>query len=111
MVACIEDNAMDEAHSKLSWHCDRYQDAIKNTNLLQEQLNSEKECHCKVESELHHLQKEGKIKESREKALPHANGMSGSPPRTLTLLSKCSARHPGNDSATTQVHQMFRLGE
>ena len=55
MVACIEDDAMDKAHGKLSWYQDRYQDMIKNTKLLQEQLNSEKECHRKAESELHHL--------------------------------------------------------
>ena len=31
MVACIENDAVDEAHGKLSWYCDRYQDVIKNT--------------------------------------------------------------------------------
>ena len=60
VVECIEDDAVDKAHSKLSWYYDRYQDMIKNTKLLQEQLDSEKECRHKVESELHHLQKEDK---------------------------------------------------
>ena len=55
MVAHIEDDAMDKSHSKLSWYHDRYQHAIENTTLLQEQLDSEKECRCKAESELHHL--------------------------------------------------------
>ena len=35
---------------------------IKNTKSLQEQLDSEKEHHCKAESKLHHLQKEDKGK-------------------------------------------------
>ena len=55
MVECIEDDAVDEAHSKLSWYRDRYQDVVKNAKSLQEQLDSEKECHRKVESELHDL--------------------------------------------------------
>ena len=62
VVACIEDDAMDEAHSKLSWYCDWYQNVIKNTKSLQEQLDSKKECCHKTESKLHHLQKEGKGK-------------------------------------------------
>ena len=55
VVEHIEDNAMDKAHGKLSWYCDRYQDAVKNAKSLQEQLDSEKECCRKVESELHDL--------------------------------------------------------
>ena len=51
----IEDDAVDEAHSKLSWYRDRYQDAVKNAKSLQEQLDSKKECRRKVESELHNL--------------------------------------------------------
>ena len=62
VVACIEDYALDETHGKLSLYHDWYHHVIKNTKSLQEQLDSEKECHCKVESELHHLQKEGKGK-------------------------------------------------
>ena len=61
-MAHIEDNTVDEAYSKLSWYRDWYQDAVKNTKSLQEQLNSEKECRCKVESELYHPQKEDKNK-------------------------------------------------
>ena len=53
---------MDEAHGKLSWYRDRYQDTVKNAKSLQEQLDSKKECHRKVESELHDLQKEVKGK-------------------------------------------------
>ena len=49
---------MDEAYGKLSWDDDQYQDAVKNAKSLQEQLDSEKECCHKAESELHHLQKE-----------------------------------------------------
>ena len=58
----IEDDAMDEAHGKLSWYRDRYQDAVKNAKSLQEQLDSEKERCRKVESELHDLRKEVKGK-------------------------------------------------
>ena len=62
VVERIEDNAMDEAHGNLSWYHDRYQDAVKNVKLLEEQLDCERECHCKAESELHDLQKEVKGK-------------------------------------------------
>ena len=48
VVECIEDDAVDEAHSKLSWYRDRYQDVVKNAKSLQEQLDSEKECRHKV---------------------------------------------------------------
>ena len=44
VVEHIEDDALDEAHGKLSWYRDRYQDAVKNAKSLQEQLDSEKEC-------------------------------------------------------------------
>ena len=53
---------MDEAHGKLSWYRNRYQDAVKNAKSLQEQLDSEKERCRKAESELHDLQKEVKGK-------------------------------------------------
>ena len=62
MVEHIEDDAMDEAHGKLSWYRDRYQDMGKNTKSLEEQLDSEKECRHKAESELHNLWKEVKGK-------------------------------------------------
>ena len=55
VMECIEVDAMDEAHGKLSWYRDRYQDTIKNTKSVQEQLDSKKECHRKAESKLHHL--------------------------------------------------------
>ena len=62
VVDRIEDDAVDEAHSKLSWYGDRYQDAVKNAKSLQEELDSEKEHHRKAESELHDLRKEVKGK-------------------------------------------------
>ena len=55
VVEHIEDEAVDEAHSKLSWYRDRYQDAVKNAKSLQEQLDSKKELCRKVESKLHDL--------------------------------------------------------
>ena len=74
VVECIEDDAVDEAHSKLSWYHNRYQDAVKNAKSLQEQLDSEKECHRKAESELHDLRKEvkgkGKQKETSASTSP-----------------------------------------
>ena len=42
VVEHIEDDAMDEAHGKLSWYLDRYQDVVKNAKSLQEQLDSER---------------------------------------------------------------------
>ena len=62
MVKHIEDDAVDEANGKLSWYHNRYQDAIKKAKSLQEQLDSEMECHHKAESNLHDLQKEVKGK-------------------------------------------------
>ena len=62
VVERIEDDAVDKAHGKLSWYCDRYQDAVKNARSLQEQLDSEKEHRRKAESELHDLRKEVKGK-------------------------------------------------
>ena len=62
VVEHIEDDAVDEAHGKLSWYRDRHQDVVKTMKSLQEQLDSEKE-HCrKAKSELHDLQKEVKGK-------------------------------------------------
>ena len=55
VVERIEYDAMDEAHSKLSWYRDRYQDMVKNAKSLQEQLDSKKERRRKAESELHDL--------------------------------------------------------
>ena len=55
VVEHIEDDAMDEAHGKLSWYRDRYQDAVKNMKSLQEQLDSKKKCCRKAESKLHDL--------------------------------------------------------
>ena len=55
VVECIEDDAVDKAHIKLSWYCDRYQDMVKNAKSLQEQLDSKKEHRRKAESKLHDL--------------------------------------------------------
>ena len=52
VAECIEDDAVDEAHGKLSWYRNRYQDAVKNTKSLQEQLDSKKEHRRKVEGDL-----------------------------------------------------------
>ena len=72
IVACIEGDAMDEAQGKLSWYCDQYQEVVKNAKSLQEQLDSEKERCCKVESELHHLHREDKNKgKQREVSASH----------------------------------------
>ena len=62
VVECIEDDAVDRAHGKLSWYRNRYQDAVKNAKSLQEQLDSEKERCRKAESEFHNLWKEVKGK-------------------------------------------------
>ena len=45
----IEDNAMDEAHGKLSWYRDQYDDVTKNAKSLEEKPSSEKEHCCEVE--------------------------------------------------------------
>ena len=58
----IEDDAVDEAHGKLSWYRDRYQDAVKKAKSLQEQLDSKKKRRRKAESELHDIRKEVKGK-------------------------------------------------
>ena len=111
-MECIEDDAMDEAHGKLSWYRDRYQDAVKNAKSLQEQLDSEKERCRKAESELHDLRKEVKGKgKQKEMFPPHANGVSGSPLRTLTWLSKRSAKAQGRDGGGIQDRRTFNRGE
>ena len=61
-MECIEDDAVDKPHGKLSWYRNRYQDAVKNAKSLQEQLDSEKERRRKADSELHDLRKEAKGK-------------------------------------------------
>ena len=107
-----EDDAVDEAHSKLSWYRNRYQDAVKNAKSLQEQLDSKKECRRKAESELHDLRKEvkGKRKQKETSASTSRKCVSGSPLQTLTLLSRRSARAQGNDDAAIQVRRTFHQG-
>ena len=41
VVTHIEDEAVDEAHSKLSWYQDRYKEATKSIKALEEKLSSE----------------------------------------------------------------------
>ena len=43
MVTCIEDEAVDEAHGKLSWYWDRYEDATKSVKASEEKLPSERD--------------------------------------------------------------------
>ena len=63
---------MDEAHGKLGWYHERYQEANKIEKSLQAQLDAEKEHRCKAKSELHLLQKEEKTKgKQREIPAPH----------------------------------------
>ena len=94
VVECIEDDAVDEAHGKLSWYRDRYQDAVKNAKSLQEQLDSEKEHRRKAESELHDLWKEvkGKGKQKETSASTTREWREWESAWTLTWLSRHSAR-------------------
>ena len=58
VVTHIEDDAMDEAHSKLSWYQDQYDEVTKSIKALKEKLSSEKDCHCKVETKQSKLKAE-----------------------------------------------------
>ena len=49
VVTHIEDEAMDEAHGKLSWYWNRYEDKTKSIKALEEKLSSERDHHHKVE--------------------------------------------------------------
>ena len=60
VVTCIEDNTMDEAHGKLSWYHDQYNEVTKSIKSLEEKLSSERECCRKAETELESLCKEVK---------------------------------------------------
>ena len=67
VMTCIEDDTMDNAHGKLSWYWDQYEEATKSIKALEEKLSSEKDCHhkaktkqFKLETELNNLQKEVK---------------------------------------------------
>ena len=62
VVEHIEDDAVDEAHSKLTWYRNRYDDEVQNAKLLKDQLDSEKERRRKAEEELKTLRREGKGK-------------------------------------------------
>ena len=42
VVTCIEDEAVDEAHSKLSWYQDQYKNTTKSVKALEEKLSSER---------------------------------------------------------------------
>ena len=67
VVTHIEDEAIDEACSKLSWYQDQYEEMTKSLKSLEEKLSSERDCHRKaekknseLESELDNLSKEVK---------------------------------------------------
>ena len=66
-MTCIEDDTMDEAHSKLFWYWGRYKEATKIIKALEEKLSEKDHC-CKVETiqseletELENLWKEVKF--------------------------------------------------
>ena len=102
---------MDEAHGKLSWCHDQYQDAIKNTKSLQEQLYSKKECHCKAESELHHLQKEGKSKGKQREVSATCKWWEWKSAMDSDIAEQTLSKTSRKQRAMTQVHRMFCLGE
>ena len=58
VVTHIEDEAINEAHGKLSWYQDQYKDATKSVKALEEKLSSERDCHCKVEMKQSELETE-----------------------------------------------------
>ena len=68
VVERIEDDAVDEAHGKLTWYRNRYDDVVKNVKSLKDQLDSEKEHRRKAEEELKALRKEGKGKQKETSA-------------------------------------------
>ena len=49
-VTCIEDEAVDKAHGKLSWYWDRYNEVMKTAKLLEEKLSSEEDYCQKTEA-------------------------------------------------------------
>ena len=111
MVACIGDDAMDKAHGKLSWIVTDTKTQLKTQNHFRSNSTPGRNVTAKQNLSFTTSKRRAKVKESREKSLLHMNGMSGSPPQTLTLLSKHSARHPGSNGAATQAHWMFHPGE
>ena len=58
VVTHIEDEAMDEAHGKLSWYWDRYEDKTKSIKALEEKLSSERDHHHKAETKQSKLETE-----------------------------------------------------
>ena len=109
VVERIEDDAVDEAHGKLSWYRDRYQDTVKNAKSLQEQLDSKKERRRKAESELQDLWKEvkgkGKQKEtsaSTSREWPEWESASDSDIAEQTL-SKSSRKRRRCDTGAPDV--------
>ena len=66
VIAHIEDDAMNEAHGKLSWYWDQYDESKKSIKALEENVSSEKVHYHKaetkqseLEAELKNLQKRG----------------------------------------------------
>ena len=58
VVTHIEDDAMDEAHRKLSWFQDLYEEVTKSIKALEEKLSSKKDHHCKAETKQSKLETE-----------------------------------------------------
>ena len=58
VVTCIEDEAVDEAHSKLSWYQDQYEDATKSIKNHKGKLSSERDHCCKAEMKQSELETE-----------------------------------------------------
>ena len=111
MVAHIEDDAVDEAMTKYHGITSDTKTQLKTQNCFRSNSTLRRNTATRWNLSCTTSERREKVKESREKSLLHMNGMSGSPPQTLTLLSKHSARHPGNNSATTQACQTFFLRE
>ena len=84
---------------------------LKIQNHFRSNLTSKKNASARQNLSFTTSKRRTEVKESREKSLLHTNGVSGSLPWTLTLLSIFSARPPGSNGAATQVHWTFHLGE
>ena len=113
VVEHIEDDAVDEAHGKLSWYRDRYQDAVKNAKSLQEQLDSEKERRRKAEAELHNLWKEvkGKGKQKETSASSTREWREWESASDSDIAEQTLSKSSRKDGGTIQGCRMFNRGE
>ena len=111
VVERIEDDAMDEAHGKLSWYRNRYQDTVKNAMSLQEQLDSQKEHRRKAESKLHDLRKEvkGKGKQKETSASMSCKWREWESTSDSDIAEKTLSKS-SRDGPATQVCQTFPQG-